>query len=671
MGDFRTELNEISEKYQGQTEKLLGKNMLTLANMLNSSRALMWSSQTDQITNLEHPETPRIFTGHENLVGKYSSAYYEAKGDKKVIAKINKFKGLNKDFVYIIVVYDMKKKMYDIIERVPGERKTETYGYKFNNDGIDKLNPGDIINKGDVLYKSTSFDENMNYGYGINATTLFITDHNVIEDPVVISRSFANKLKSIEYDEIKISVNDNDLFLNSYGDNYSYKCFPDIGEKVKDSVVAVKRRINYAESLYSLKNMNKPLLSDTMYYAPYAEEDTIVDIDIYCNKPIEDIPDYPFNQQLIKYINMSKAYHEEMVQVLGEIVESGEKYSDDLGEAYIRAKKILEPDRKWQDHNKRVFNNMVVSITVEKKIPVDVGSKLCGRFGDKGVISAILDDDQMPILETGQRVDMIASIIGVGARLNGGQLVEVELNFVADRVIDIIRATPDLSEKTRILYRFLQLACTNDYPDLVLNSINEMSLSEMSEFFEYIEDTYDLHIHQPPMDNITIEMISDIYKEFNIKPVKAYVERFGRMVPILRPVVAGKKYIVKLKHHPKTKTSVRSTGFINSKDLPTKSASSKENKALFSNTALKFGEMEMTNLLMNKNSEALNKFNMLYSSSIVGRRSISQIYEGDIYPEEVTFNEDATNRNAEIFRVYLKGLGVGLRFKDENEEYNK
>lgn len=666
MADFRTELNEISEKYSGNTEKLLGKNILTLANMLNSSRALMWSSQTDQITNLENPESPRIFTGHERLVGKYSSAYYETKDNIEIVAKINKFKNVKDDYVYILVTYDKKKKMYDIIERVPGERKTETYGYKFNNSFIDSLKPGDDVDKHSVLYKSTSFDDNMNYRYGVNATTLFITDHNVIEDPILVSKSFAKKLISIEYDEIKMSVNDNDLFLNYYGDINHYKCFPDVGEKVKDSIVGIKRRINYAESLYSLKNMSKVLNSDTIYYAPYAIEDTIVDIDIYCNKAIEDIPNHPFNQQLIKYIKMQEEYHEEIVEVLGEIIESGAKYSDNLGEIYIRSKRILEPDRKWQDHNKRVFNNMVINVTVEKRIPVDVGSKLCGRFGDKGVTSKIVDDDQMPILETGQRVDIVCSIIGVGARLNGGQLIEVELNFLADRVIDIIREIPDIEEKKKVLYRFLQLACpTTNYADLTLDTLNEMSLMEVSSFFDNMEETYDLHILQPPMDNISVEQIGLIYKEFNIKPIKAYVERFGRMIPILKPIVAGKKYIVKLKHHPKTKTSVRSTGFINSKDLPTKSASSKENKALFSNTALKFGEMEMTNLLMNRNSEALNKFNMLYSSSIVGRRSISQIYEGEIDPDEVKFNEDATNRNAEIFRVYLKGLGVGLKFKDE------
>lgn len=668
-GDIRIDLENIEAKYKGRSELMCGKNILTLANKLNSSRALMWGSQTDQITVLENPETPRMPTGHENLVGKYSSAYYKADNDKQVVAKISKF-GDNDNHIYILVIYDKKKHFYDIIERVPGEKLTETYGYKYNNEVIDSLKEDDVINKGEVLFKSTSFDENMNYGYGINANTLYITDDRVIEDPIAISYSLRDKLVSIEYDVIKISLNDNDLLLNLYGDNTTYKCFSDIGEQVVDSMVAVKRRINYAEALFSLQNMKKILSSDIAYYAPHDIQGTMVDISIYCNKQLDEIPNNPFNQQLIKYLKLEEDYNQQIVEVLGNIMESGAKYSDNLSEIYIRAKRRLDPERKWQDHNKKVFNNMVMYLTIEKRVPVVVGSKLCGRFGDKGVISSIVPDDEMPILETGERCEMRCSIIGVGARLNGGQLIEVELSFLGNRVIDKMRAVKGNDNKKKILLRFLEIACDNpgnNYKNIVEAEINAMNPMEQASLFEYLEETYDVKVLQPPMENISIEQIGRIYDEFNIKPMRAYVEKFGRLVPILRPVVMGQKYIVKLKHHPKSKMSARSTGFINSKDLPTKSASSKQNQAVYSNTALKFGEMEITNLLMNMNPRALDHLNMLYSSSVVGRRAISQIYEGDITPDNIELGPNATNRNAEIFRVYLKSFGVGLKFKGEDK----
>lgn len=85
----------------------------------------------------------------------------------------------------------------------------------------------------------------------------------------------------------------------------------------------------------------------------------------------------------------------------------------------------------------------------------------------------------------------------------------------------------------------------------------------------------------------------------------------------------------------------------------------------------KFGEMEINNLLLNMNPEALCKMNMLYSSSIVGRRDIGQIYEDGILPDKINLSPDSTNRNAEILRVYLKARGIGIRFKDEEEMIEK
>lgn len=69
---------------------------------------------------------------------------------------------------------------------------------------------------------------------------------------------------------------------------------------------------------------------------------------------------------------------------------------------------------------------------------------------------------------------------------------------------------------------------------------------------------------------------------------------------------------------------------------------------------------------MNMNPRALDKLTMLYSASVVGRRDIAQIYEGDVTPDDIILGENATNRNAEIFRVYLKAFGVGLKFKGED-----
>lgn len=111
---------------------------------------------------------------------------------------------------------------------------------------------------------------------------------------------------------------------------------------------------------------------------------------------------------------------------------------------------------------------------------------------------------------------------------------------------------------------------------------------------------------------------------------------------------------------PKGKFSARSTSFINSKDQPAKSSSTKQNKAIYPTTPLKVGNMEVTNLLINNDPMALTKLNMQYSSSIQARRNLGQLYDGPLDIEELEMPEDSTNRNAEINNILLKALGVEI-----------
>src|SRR5574344_558399 len=361
---------------------MLGKNCLTLANRLNSSRGLMFSSQIDQIVPLEHPESPLMFTNYENIVGKYSSAYYKSDKDYEVIRKFSKFKSKPNDY-YILLVYNKKKNLYDVIYRLPGENLTETYGYKYDNSNIDDVKEGDKVKKNDVLFHSTSFDELMNYRYGVNAKTLYITDPMTIEDGIVICRSLANKLYSYEYDKVRIPVNDNDFFANLYGKNGKYKGFPDIGQKVKRSILAYIKRLDYSEALFDLKedNLTKILPNDSPYYVPFAE-DRVVDITIYCNKKYDEIKDTKYNKQIRKYYKQELEFYQDIYDTFKAIKDNGDKYSDDFAELYSRVESILDDEVKCEENDKKkIFSNMIVEFLVEKRVPVVVGSKLCGRYG--------------------------------------------------------------------------------------------------------------------------------------------------------------------------------------------------------------------------------------------------------------------------------------------------
>jgi len=72
-----------------------------------------------------------------------------------------------------------------------------------------------------------------------------------------------------------------------------------------------------------------------------------------------------------------------------------------------------------------------VRVFVAKKRKIAEGDKLAGRHGNKGVISKIIDEQDMPFLEDGTPVDVILNPLGVPSRMNLGQILETHLGWVA------------------------------------------------------------------------------------------------------------------------------------------------------------------------------------------------------------------------------------------------
>ena len=70
-------------------------------------------------------------------------------------------------------------------------------------------------------------------------------------------------------------------------------------------------------------------------------------------------------------------------------------------------------------------------VFVAKKRKISEGDKLAGRHGNKGVISKIVDEQDMPFLEDGTPVDVILNPLGVPSRMNVGQILETHLGWVA------------------------------------------------------------------------------------------------------------------------------------------------------------------------------------------------------------------------------------------------
>ncbi len=75
--------------------------------------------------------------------------------------------------------------------------------------------------------------------------------------------------------------------------------------------------------------------------------------------------------------------------------------------------------------------NMVVRVYIAQQRKISAGDKMAGRHGNKGVVSRILPQEDMPFLPDGTPLDIVLNPLGVPSRMNIGQVLEVHLGYAA------------------------------------------------------------------------------------------------------------------------------------------------------------------------------------------------------------------------------------------------
>src|SRR5262245_62373725 len=81
----------------------------------------------------------------------------------------------------------------------------------------------------------------------------------------------------------------------------------------------------------------------------------------------------------------------------------------------------------------------MVKVFVAIKRKLQVGDKMAGRHGNKGVLSRILPEEDMPYLADGPPVDIVLNPLGVPSRMNVGQILETHLGWAGSEVADQVR----------------------------------------------------------------------------------------------------------------------------------------------------------------------------------------------------------------------------------------
>lgn len=654
-----TKVKEVEARIRCPEEMLGNTLMMPFTPACSAQRKIMFAQHLNQHLNLIHGEVPLVCTGFEDEFAKYSSSYHVAEHEYTLIKKIQKFSKYPGRHYYAILLNTDTGEL-SVIERVEYAHTTEAFGFLYNNDGIDSYDEGNIIPEGTILEKSAAYDEFGGHCDGVNLLSTYLAIDDTMEDSILISESAAKKLVSPSIKTVSIIINDNDMLLDLYGDGSTYKTFPDIGEHVKDGIICAIRREKKEESLYTQARtrLQEILMSDDKI----TMDGTLIDINVYCNNP-DTLQQSYYNGQIREYYNDNIRFSREVVAIVDQYPTNPK--SIELQQLYKQAQRLLAGDGYIKD---KPFSSICIDLTTYEENVFSVGDKLSNRYGGKGVVSKILPDDEMPILDNGERIELIFNSSTCVNRLNPSQLFEMSLTHIGNRIIDFIKTNVlDVNEQIE-LYEHYVKAVNPELGAYVSNFLEAMEECDAIEFIGSILNDKGIRLSMNPISNsLTIDDIAALYEEF------PWVKQYTLMVPIedsngnvrfvnsRRPIVAGRQYIYRLKQYAEEKFSVTSLSATNIKNENSRSKANKTYRCLYTKTPIRFGEMESGDM-MHLGAEYVVINLMLYSTSPNARRLTESLLTGDAFNIDIRLDSNSKSRNVEILNTQLKTMGLRLVF---------
>jgi len=353
----------------------------------DNTRASMGSNMQRQAVSLVRPESPIVGTGIERLVAESAGQAVTAR-TKGTVSEV--------DASHITVMYDDgKKEVYNLLTFHRSNQATAIHMRP-------AVSKGDSIKKGDTLINGTACDQGeLALGRNLLVAYLPWCGYN-FEDAVILSDRV---VEEGFYDSVHIEVFSVDVRDTKLGPEIVTRDIPNVGEaRLKDLDVDGIVRIGAtvlegdilvgkitpkgeteltAEErlLQAIFGDKAKDVKDTSLRLPGGEGGKVVDVQI-------------FNRQ----------------------------QGDELPTGVIRQIKVY----------------------VAQTRKVQVGDKMAGRHGNKGVISRVVRREDMPYMEDGTPVDIILNPLGVSSRMNIGQILETHLGWAADK-LGIKVATPALN----------------------------------------------------------------------------------------------------------------------------------------------------------------------------------------------------------------------------------
>lgn len=635
----------------------------------DSARSIMNDHAQKQCVNTIHSEKPFVNTNFEDMLGNASVYRVTADQDFVVLRIIRKFPQLDTSVQpYTMFVQYLDSGIVDAIERKDVENLSEKYGFQYVNTGIDSLKEGDIVQKGKVLAHSTAYDQFDNYGAGQNVIFMYQSDAYTMEDSISITESFAKNFTSMEVESVDIKLNENNAMINSYGDDEVYKAWPDVGESVQKKLLCARRIVNRQELYYSFKssNLRKRLGTDKAFTA----EGTVVDLDIFCNKQRDEIPNaQSCNKQFLQYYDMIRQYNTELFAYTGELRKNF-KCTRKVLEINKRAGDLINPNTRVKDDAKE-FSFAELRFTLKREVGVSVGQKITGRNGNKGVVSRIIPDYLGYHMRNGKVIQMLLNPLGVANRLNIMQLFEQSITYRAQRIIERMKESPTLKEKEKLLFPFIRIFNEAE-ADAVEAGYRALPSTKDRRQFMADTEQYGIYITVNPFwhDKELYDCIMECEEKFPwIEPYEIffYNETSKRWVRQIRRQPIGYMYMVKMKQTSKRGHSARATGPINQRGVPDKSHDARDHVAVIANGAVRLGIQERNNYAISMPPQIIAAESMMYRSAPVARRKLATMQEQSMLGvvEDFVFDETMTNRNVETLGCKLLAMGLAVEFEED------
>jgi DNA-directed RNA polymerase subunit beta len=320
------------------------------------------------------------------------------------------------------------------------------------------------------------------------------------------------------------------------------------------------------------------------------------------------------------------------------IAKSLKEYKEDLDIAFGKRKsKVTDGD----DLAPGVLKIVKVYLAIKRRI--QPGDKLAGRHGNKGVISVIMPEEDMPFDENGQPVDIVLNPLGVPSRMNVGQVLETHLGWAAKelgtKIGEMIDSEVKANEIRGLLSEIYEKDGSQD-----LSSLKDKEILELAENLRE-----GVPMATPVFDGAKESEVKSMLELAGLPSsgqTQLYDGRTGEKFD--RKTTVGYMYILKLNHLIEDKMHARSTG---SYSLVTQQPLG--GKAQFGGQ--RFGEMEVWALEAYGAAHTLQEMLTVKSDDVAGRTKV--------YKNLVDGNFEMETGVPESFNVLTKeirSLGIDI-----------